>query len=185
MTRTASVEVRPAIDADLPAVAAIYAENVLEGTGTFETTPPTVEAMARRRQAVLAPGLPWLVAVRDEAVVGYAYASPFRTRAAYRYTAEVSVYVGAEAQGAGVGRALLDALVQACEALGLRQLLAVIGDSENAASIALHRACGFGPAGAITGVGWKFDRWLDVVFMQRALGEGADAAPGGPGLPLD
>ena len=176
--------VRQSTEADLDAVTAIYAENVLTGTGTFETTPPTREDMAARRASVLALGLPWLVAEIDGAVVGYAYAGPFRTRAAYRYTVEDSIYVLGSAHGRGVGRALLSELIVVCEAMGIRQMLGVIGDSANAASVRLHTGCGFRHMGAVEGVGWKFDHWLDVVFMQRALGHGAVSDPNAPGLPL-
>jgi phosphinothricin acetyltransferase len=178
------VLVRDATDADLAAVTAVYAEDVAGGTGTFELTAPDAAEMAGRRAAVLRLGLPWLVAEVDGVVVGYAYAGPFRTRAAYRYTVEDSIYVLASAQGRGVGRALLEALIARCEALGLRQMLGVIGDSANAGSIKLHAACGFAPMGAIAGVGWKLDAWRDVVFMQRRLGDGGKTAPDAPGLPF-
>ncbi|MDB5420860.1 MAG: family N-acetyltransferase [Brevundimonas sp.] len=176
--------VRPSTDADLEAITAIYAQNVLTGTGTFELTPPSLTEMTARRQAVLDLGLPWLVAEIDGVVVGYAYAAPFRTRAAYRYTVEDSIYVIGSAHGRGVGKALLQELVIQCETLGIRQMLGVIGDSANEASIRLHTACGFRHMGAIEGVGWKFDHWLDVIFMQRTLGHGAISDPNAPGLPL-
>ena len=177
--------VRDAVDADLEAITAIYAEGVLTGTGTFELTAPDAAEMAGRRVAILKLGLPWLVAELDGVVVGYAYAGPFRTRAAYRYTVEDSIYVLASAHGRGVGKALLLALIARCEALGLRQMLGVIGDSGNTGSIRLHAACGFAPMGAVEGVGWKFDDWLDVVFMQRRLNGGETTAPDAPGMPLD
>ena len=176
--------VRSSTDADLEAITAIYAQNVLTGTGTFELTPPSLADMTARRQAVLALGLPWLSAEIDGVVVGYAYAGPFRTRAAYRYTVEDSIYVIGSAHGRGVGKALLSELVAQCETLGIRQMLGVIGDSANEASIRLHAACGFRHMGAIEGVGWKFDHWLDVLFMQRTLGHGAVSDPNAPGLPL-
>jgi len=181
----AGVRVRDVVDADLEAVTAIYAEGVLTGTGTFELTAPDAVEMAGRRAAILRLGLPWLVAELDGVVVGYAYAGPFRTRAAYRYTVEDSIYVLASAHGRGVGKALLLELITRCEALGLRQMLGVIGDSANTGSIRLHAACGFAPMGAIEGVGWKFDDWLDVVFMQRRLNGGEATAPDAPGMPLD
>jgi len=177
--------VRDAVDADLEAITAIYAEGVLTGTGTFELTAPDASEMAGRRAAILKLGLPWLVAELDGVVVGYAYAGPFRTRAAYRYTVEDSIYVLASAHGHGVGKALLLELIARCEALGLRQMLGVIGDSANAGSIKLHAACGFAPMGAVEGVGWKFDDWLDVVFMQRRLNGGEATEPDAPGMPLD
>lgn len=176
--------VRSSTDADIEAITAIYAQNVLTGTGTFELTPPSLAEMTARRQAVLALGLPWLSAEIDGVVVGYAYAGPFRTRAAYRYTVEDSIYVIGSAHGRGVGKALLSELVAQCETLGIRQMLGVIGDSANEASIRLHAACGFRHMGAIEGVGWKFDHWLDVLFMQRTLGHGAVSDPNAPGLPL-
>lgn len=185
MSNTSSAPtIRPSTDDDLDAITAIYGENVLTGTGTFETSPPSTDDMATRRASVLALGLPWLVAEIDGVIVGYAYAGLFRSRAAYRYTVEDSIYVLGSAHGRGVGKALLLALITACEAIGVRQMLGVIGDSGNAASIRLHEACGFRHMGAIEGVGWKFDHWLDVVFMQRALGHGAVSDPDAPGLPL-
>jgi L-amino acid N-acyltransferase YncA len=185
-TASSPVHVRPSTEADLTAITAIYAQNVLTGTGTFETVAPSQTEMAARRASVLALGLPWLVAEIDGVIVGYAYAGPFRVRAAYRYTVEDSIYVSTSAHGRGVGKALLTRLIDDCEDLGVRQMLGVIGDSANEASIRLHTACGFRPMGAIEGVGWKFDRWLDVLFMQRALGHGAvsDPDPSAPGLPL-
>ncbi len=163
---------------DLDAVAAIYADAVRDGTGTFELDAPDRDEMARRHAAVVDQGWPWLVAERgDGRIAGYAYAAPFRARPAYRYTLEDSVYVGADARGGGVGRSLLDQLIARCVALGARQMLAVIGDTDNAASIALHRAAGFVPVGTFRDVGRKFDRWIDVVLMQRPLGPGADRPP--------
>ena len=176
------VAVRDARDDDLAAITAIYADGVLTGTGTFELEPPSLADMAARRASVAALGLPWLVAEVDGGVVGYAYAGPFRTRAAYRYTVEDSIYVASAAQGRGVGKALLDALLSACEARGVRQVLAVIGDSANAGSVRLHAGCGFRPMGVIEAVGWKFDAWRDVVFMQKALGQGGEAKPDTAGL---
>jgi L-amino acid N-acyltransferase YncA len=168
-----TLRIRPSTDADLDAVTAIYADAVLRGTGTFELEPPASEEMARRRADVLARGLPWLVAERSGTVVGYAYANHFRPRPAYRFCVEDSVYIAADARGAGVGRLLLAELVARSEAAGARQMLAVIGDAANAGSIGVHRALGFRPCGTFEAAGWKFDRWLDVVLMQRALGPGA------------
>jgi len=178
------ITVRPSSDADLPAITAIYAWNVLNGLGTFEEDPPTEEEMARRRAAFLERGLPYLVAELDGVVLGYAYAGPFRLRAAYRYTVEDSVYVSADAVGKGVGRALLGALIEACEALGLRQMCAVIGDSGNAASIGLHAAMGFEKKGVFPDMGHKFGRWVDLVWMQRPLNGGGERQPDTPGLSL-
>lgn len=167
-----SLLVRPSTPADLTAIQAIYAHAVLHGTGTFEIEPPPLQEMARRRDEVLARGLPWLVAEADGAVLGYAYAAPFRPRPAYRFSLEDSIYLAPQAQGHGVGRLLLAELLARCQATGARQMLAVIGDSGNQASVALHRTLGFRPAGTLQSVGWKFGRWLDVVLMQRALGPG-------------
>jgi phosphinothricin acetyltransferase len=174
--------IRPSTEADLPALTAIYAHHVLHGTGTFETTPPDPDEMARRRADVLGKGLPWLVADEAGAVSGYAYANHFRPRLAYRFCVEDSIYLAPAALGRGVGRLLLAELVARCEALGARQMLAVIGDAANAGSIGVHRSAGFEPTGVLRSAGWKFDRWLDVVLMQRSLGTGdrrppADSAP--------
>jgi phosphinothricin acetyltransferase len=159
------------------AIAAIYAHHVTHGTGSFELEPPSVDDMAARMRTIEAAGFPWLVAVRTGAVVGYAYAGIYRPRLAYRYAAEDSVYLAPESIGQGIGRALLGALIDECTARGHRQMIAVIGDSANAASVGLHAAFGFTPVGTLQAVGRKFDRWLDVVLMQRALGEGATSAP--------
>lgn len=181
---SSSVVIRPSVDADIPAITAIYGWNVLNGFGTFEEVPPDAAEMTRRREGFLARGLPYLVAELDGKVVGYAYAGPFRLRAAYRYTVEDSIYVSPEAVGKGVGRALLAALIQACEALGLRQMCAVIGDSGNAASIGLHAALGFEKKGVFPDMGHKFGRWLDLVWMQRSLNGGGQTPPDGPGMLL-
>jgi phosphinothricin acetyltransferase len=170
-------QIRPSQPADLPAISAVYAEAVLNGTGTFELEAPDTAEMGRRRDDVLAKGLPWLVAERDGLLLGYAYANHFRPRRAYRFCLEDSIYLAPAARGQGVGRALLDTLIVQCEAAGARQLLGVIGDSANTASIALHRACGFADSGVFKAAGWKHGRWLDVVLMQRALGDGAGSAP--------
>jgi L-amino acid N-acyltransferase YncA len=179
-----SVNIRPSTDADLAAITAIYGWNVLNGLGTFEEVPPDQAEMARRRGAFLAKGLPYLVAEEDGVVLGYTYAGPFRLRAAYRYTVEDSVYVGPDAVGKGVGRALLAALIEACEALGLRQMCAVIGDSGNAASIGLHAALGFEHKGVFPDMGYKFGRWVDLVWMQRPLNGGGSREPDAPGMEL-
>ena len=179
-----SVIVRPSTDADLEAITAIYGWNVLNGLGTFEEVPPDAAEMGRRRAAFLAKGLPYLVAEQDGVVLGYAYAGPFRLRAAYRYTVEDSVYVGPDAVGKGVGKALLSALIEACEALGLRQMCAVIGDSGNAASIGLHASLGFEKKGVFPDMGYKFGRWVDLVWMQRPLNGGGTREPDAPGMEL-
>ena len=176
--------IREATADDLPAIAALYGNEVLNGTATFELEPPGVGEMRGRFDAVRRHGLPWLVAELDGAFAGYAYASPFRPRPAYRYGVEVSVYVEAAARGRGVGRALLEELTDRVRAMGLRHLIGAISDSDSsAASIALHRAAGFRDAGVYRQVGWKFDRWLDVTLMQLDL-HPEGAPPTGPGLRL-
>jgi L-amino acid N-acyltransferase YncA len=172
-----SVTLRTSTDADVVACAGIYREAVRNGTGTFELDEPDDAEMARRRQAILAQGLPWLVAERAGQVIGYAYANQFRPRRAYRFCVEDSIYLAPEARGQGAGRLLLAELIARCEALGIRQMLAVIGDAQNKGSIAVHRSCGFEHTGTFAAAGWKFERWLDVVMMQRRLGTGADAVP--------
>lgn len=169
---------RPALPADAPALARVYGWHVLNGTGTFETEPPAADEMARRLDAVVSQGLPWLVAERGGALLGFAYANQFRPRGAYRFCLEDSIYIDPDAAGEGLGARLLAELIRQCEALGARQMLAVIGDSANAASIALHRRLGFEPAGVLKASGWKHDGWRDVVILQRALGPG-DREPGG------
>ena len=176
--------IRPATPSDAAACRAIYGHNAEHGTGTFEEAAPSLDDMVQRMAAVTARGLPYLVAEDAGQVLGFAYAAPFRLRAAYRYTVEDSVYAAPDAHRRGVGKALLTAVIADCEALGLRQMMAVIGDSENAGSIAVHRACGFEMVGTAEGVGYKFDRFIDVVFMQRALNGGTDGGPLGAGLEL-
>jgi len=179
-----AMSIRPSTDADLPAITQIYGWNVLNGLGTFEEIPPDLAEMTRRRAGFLDKGMPYLVAEQDGVVLGYAYAGPFRLRAAYRYTVEDSVYVGPDAVGKGVGKALLTALIAACETLGLRQMCAVIGDSGNVASIGLHAALGFTQRGLFPAMGYKFDRWVDLVWMQRPLNGGGDREPDAPGMTL-
>lgn len=172
------MQVRPATEADIPAIQAIYAHHVLHGLASFEIDPPNVGEMRVRHAAITGAGYPYLAAVDDDgAVLGYAYAGAYRARPAYRFTVEDSVYVAASAVGRGIGRQLLARLVADCEYRGYRQMLAVIGDSANAASIALHRACGFRLAGTLHAVGFKFGRWVDSVIMQRPLGRGDRSAP--------
>jgi phosphinothricin acetyltransferase len=169
--------IRPSRDDDLPAITAIYAWNVQNGTGTFELEPPSLQEMTRRRGDLLAKGLPWLVAERGGQLLGYAYAGPFRPRPAYRFFLEDSIYLAEAAQRQGVGRLLLAELLARCQAAGARQMLAVIGDSANLGSIGVHRALGFEPTGVLKSAGWKFGRWLDVVLMQKQLGLGDSCAP--------
>ncbi|HEY8509081.1 MAG TPA: GNAT family N-acetyltransferase [Steroidobacteraceae bacterium] len=163
------LKVRDCAPADIAAVQEIYAHHVLHGFGTFEEEPPTVEEMLRRFNAIRASNFPYLVAQIDGRVVGYAYAGPFRTRAAYRFTCEDSVYIAPDAQRRGVGLALMTELIARCEQRGMLQMLAVIGDSDNAGSIGLHRKLGFDHVGLLSNVGFKFGRWVDVVLMQKAL----------------
>jgi len=176
--------IREIEEGDLAAVTAIYGHHVLTGFGSFEQTAPTVEDMTRRVAAVRALGLPWRVAEVGDEVLGYAYASAFRPRPGYRFTVEDSVYVAPHAAGRGAGRALLTSVIDTCEAMGLRQMLAVIGDSGNAASIGLHRSLGFEQTGLARSVGFKHGRWVDIVSMQRALGAGDGTQPVGAGLRL-
>jgi len=175
----AAVTVRASEPADVPAIAAIYAHHVLNGLASFEIVPPDEAEIARRRDEVLARGLPYLVGLLDGKVAGYAYAAPYRSRPAYRHTLEDSVYVDPAAARRGLGRALLDVLLATCTALGYRQIVAVIGDSGNTASIKLHEACGFVRVGLLPSVGYKRRHWVDSVLMQRALGPGDATVPEG------
>jgi L-amino acid N-acyltransferase YncA len=179
-----SMSVRRATLADAEALAAIYGHHVLHGFGTFEEDPPSAAEMERRRASIAGLGLPYLVAEDAGRVVGFAYAGPFRPRPAYRYTLEDSVYVAPAAVGKGVGRAVLGAVIAACEALGVRQLVAVIGDSGNAASVGLHTALGFTHQGVGRSFGFKHGRWVDIVWMQKSLNGGDETAPEGPGVRL-
>ena len=168
---------RAATPADIPAITRIYAQSVRTGTASFELDPPDEAEMLHRMQALLDGGFPYLAASIDSALVGYAYAGPYRTRPAYRLTVEDSIYIDPRAQRRGVGGALLARLIEESERRNFRQMVAVIGDSAQAASIELHRAAGFKMVGAFRNVGYKFDRWLDSVMMQRALGPGATTKP--------
>ena len=170
--------VREAASEDIAAIARIYDHHVLTGLASFEDEPPGEDEMRRRFADVRARGLPWLVARdADGAILGYAYVAPYRLRTAYRYTLEDSIYLTPEAQRRGIGRALLGALVARATALGYRQMVAVIGDSANASSIALHDRLGFRRVGLLPATGFKFGRWIDSVLMQRELGEGAATPP--------
>ena len=172
------VAIRDAAEADMAEVQRIYAPYVLTGLATFEEVPPTADEMRARRAAVVAAGLPYLVAEFGGQVIGYAYATSYRPRPAYRHTIENSVYVSNAMHGRGIGAALLGALIARCEAGPWRQMLAVIGNSANAGSIGLHRRMGFLPVGTLTSVGFKLGQWVDTVLMQRALGPGATTPPG-------
>jgi phosphinothricin acetyltransferase len=163
--------IRQARDGDFPEIAAIYGHYVRTTLATFETEPPDAAEMARRRQLVVAHGLPYLVAATDGRVVGYAYAAPYRPRPAYRFTVENSVYVDPGHLRKGLGRTLLTELIAICQAAGCREMVAVIGDTGNAASIGLHETLGFRHVGVLRSVGFKFERWVDTVLMQRSLGE--------------
>ncbi|WP_181703417.1 GNAT family N-acetyltransferase [Chthonobacter albigriseus] len=174
---TATAVLRPFAPADIPAIRAIYADAVIHGTASWELEPPDEAEMARRAETILGGGYPYLVAEVAGRLAGYAYASAYRPRAAYRYTIENSIYVDPSIQRAGVGRALLSGLIAAAGDRGFRQMIAVIGDSDNAASIGLHRAMGFAMIGVARSVGFKHGRWLDQVLMQRAIGEGDASAP--------
>ena len=169
--------IRPATPADIPAITRIYEHAVRHGTASFELEPPDEAEMGARMRALLDGGFPYLAAENGVELLGYAYAGYYRTRPAYRFTVEDSIYVAPQAQRRGFGRALLDALIVESEGRGFRQMLAVIGDSANASSIELHRAAGFRMVGAFENVGFKFGRWLDSVMMQRALGPGATTQP--------
>ena len=169
--------IRPSQDADLPAITAIYAHHVLHGTGTFETTPPTQDDMTGRRADVLAKGLPWLVAEEDGQILGFAYCQWFKPRPAYRFSAEDSIYLAPEAAGKGLGTLLLNALIARAQTLGVRKLIAVIGDSANGGSVGVHRKAGFAQVGVLQSCGWKFGRWLDVVLMDKTLGDGDSTSP--------
>lgn len=170
------IAIRDVASADAEAIAAIYAHHVLNGTASYEVDPPSAEATLAKIERITVRGWPFLVACDGMGVAAYAYAEQLRDRPAYRFTCENSIYVRADRLGRGIGKALLAELCARCEALGFRQMIAVIGGAEPA-SIALHERCGFAVAGRLHGVGWKKDRWLDTVYMQRALGAGAETNP--------
>lgn len=169
--------IRDAAPEDMPAIQRIYARHVLQGTATFEEVPPTLEEMVERRAHVLAAGMPYLVAVVDGAIAGYCYASQYRPRIAYRYTIEDSIYLAEGQSGKGLGKALLTALIERCEQGPWRQMVAVIAGTNNLSSIGLHRSLGFSHVGTQPATGFKFNQWIDVVFMQRALGPGNTEPP--------
>jgi L-amino acid N-acyltransferase YncA len=171
------MEIRAATQADIPEIQAIYAHHVLHGKGTFEEAPPSVEELAERLAEVCGHGWSWLVATDATGVLGYAYYTRFRDRSAYRYCAEDSVYVREDVRGQGVGKALVARLIEDATAKGMRQMIAVIGDSDNAGSIGVHASLGFHMVGTLRSVGVKFGQWVDVVSMQRPLGQGDTDVP--------
>jgi L-amino acid N-acyltransferase YncA len=171
------MDIRTATLADVPDIQAIYAHHVLNGTGTFEEEPPSVEEMTARFKKVVDRGYVWLVACDASGVLGYGYYAPFRERSAYRFTVEDSIYVREDVRGQGVGKALVVKLIELATAAGLRQMIAVIGDSENVGSIGVHASLGFHMIGTMRSAGMKFGRWLDVVTMQRPLGKGDTNLP--------
>ncbi|MBX9711500.1 MAG: GNAT family N-acetyltransferase [Xanthobacteraceae bacterium] len=174
--------IRPATLADIPAIADIYAAEVHEGTATFELTPPDAAEMAKRFSDIAGKNFPYLIAEHNGRIAGYAYAASYRARPAYRFTVENSIYLDRAHQRQGIGSALLTELIARCERLGFRQMIAVIGDSANAGSVALHTRAGFAMIGTLPDVGFKFGRWLDSVLMQRALGKGSGTIPAEGGI---
>lgn len=171
------IKIRPSTEADVAAITTIYQHHVEHGTGTFEITPPTPEDMTNRRQDVLSKNLPYLILEEDSMVIGFAYCNWFKPRPAYRFSAEDSIYLAPSATGRGLGKLLLTELMAQAERAGVRKLIAVIGDSANRGSIGVHQVCGFTRVGVLSACGWKFERWLDVVLMERALGLGASTQP--------
>ena len=172
------MEIRPATEADIPEIHAIYSHHVLHGTGTFDEDPPPVAEVMEKFRHVRDAGWSWLVATDDTGVLGYAYYTQFRDRSAYRYCVENSIYVRDDVRGQGVGKALVGQLIEDATAKGIRQMIAVIGDSDNVGSIGVHASLGFQRVGVLKSAGVKFGRWLDVVYMQRALGRGDANMPG-------
>jgi phosphinothricin acetyltransferase len=179
--QAADFAVRDAGERDIARIAEIYAHHVRTGLATFEVEPPDAAEMARRRESVLGWALPYFVAEDARGILGYAYAAPYRTRIGYRYTVEDSLYVDPAAVGRGVGRRLLERLIETCTERGCRQMIAVIGDRDNRASIGVHAACGFARVGLLPSTGFKFGRWVDSVLMQRDLGAGDRSPPAGGG----
>ena len=173
----ASIISRPVQNPDMPAIHRIYEDQVLNGVSSWEDEPPTLQEMTDRQTAITEKGFPYLVAEVDDRVMGYAYASSYRPRPGYRYTVENSIYVDKNARGSGIGRLLMEELVRQCEAVGYRQMVAVIGDSNNHTSIDFHKRMGFTHAGTISSIGFKFGRWMDSVIMQLPLGESDETLP--------
>jgi phosphinothricin acetyltransferase len=174
------VVIRPSQEDDIAAIAAIYRHHVLHGVASFEEIPPEPDEIARRRRVVLCHGLPYLVAERSRRILGYCYAGPYRSRSAYRFTLEDSIYIDQAEVGRGLGRALLASLLDRCAELGYRQMVAVIGGSDTWPSLRLHAALGFARIGVLSAVGFKFGSWVDIVLMQRALGLGERLLPDQP-----
>jgi len=174
---TNSFEIRTSREDDIAAIAAIYRHHVLHGLASFEEVPPEPDELASRRWKIVARGLPYLIAERSGQVLGYCYASPYRTRSGYRFTLEDSIYIDATEVGRGIGRALLGSLLERCTELGYRRMVAVVGGSDTWPSIRLHEALGFARVGVLPAVGFKFGAWVDTVLMQRALGPGATNLP--------
>lgn len=178
-TAPGPVVVRDSRDGDMPAIHVIYEHHVRFGLGSFEEVPPDIDEMLRRRAAILADKLPYLVAEIDGRIAGYAYAGKYRPRSAYRFSVEDSIYVGPHEQRRGIGRVLLQELIERCTRAGYRQMIAVIGDSANYGSIGVHAAAGFAQVAMMPAIGFKFGRWVDSVIMQRALGPGQTTLPPG------
>lgn len=172
--------IRPSRDEDLAAITAIYAHHVLHGTGSFETDPPSAADMAARRADVLSKGLPYLVAEHEGKVAGFAYGNWFKPRPAYRYSVEDSIYLAPELQRKGLGRALMAELLARLEAVGIRKVMAIIGDSANTGSVGIHQAFGFTQVGIVESCGWKLGAWRDIVIMQKTLGVGDSQPPHEP-----
>ncbi|MCQ9617204.1 GNAT family N-acetyltransferase [Paenalcaligenes niemegkensis] len=171
------ITIRDATKKDLKAIQEIYAFHVLHGTASFEELAPSEQELQRRYTSITSQGLPWLVAILDKQIIGYCYAGPYRPRAAYRFTVENTIYLRADCTGKGTGKALLSELILRCEKGPWRQMIAVISGHANQSSVALHRSLGFQYVGTQTATGYKFKQWLDVVFMQRALGDGSNTPP--------
>src|SRR4029079_7117585 len=176
-TRSENLNIRPASFSDIPEITRIYAHAVANGTASFELEPPDEAEMRRRMETLLAGKFPYIVAELDGKIAGYAYASLYRTRPAYRFTVENSVYVAPDLQRRGIGKILLLKLIEECTTRGFRQMIAVIGDSDQGDSIGVHKACGVEPAGNLRNIGWKFGKWLDTPLMQLTLGPGANKPP--------
>ena len=177
MSSDAPAIIRPRTDADMSTITEIYAHHVLNGASSWELTPPDVTEMTKRARALEAGGFPYFVADLDGEIAGYTYAGAYRPRPAYRYTVENSVYINDQLRRGGIGTALLQELIDACAALGFRQMIGIIGDSKNLQSIQFHEKMGFTQMGTVKNIGFKFDRWMDQVILQRPLGKGADSAP--------